>query len=49
MGSRGTAEAVYDVMADARTYPEWWKPVYLSVEGDEKVTRITSRGGSRTP
>jgi len=37
-------EAVYDVMADARTYPEWWKPVYLSVEGDEKVTQHHFKG-----
>ena len=26
-------EVVYAVIADARTYPEWWKPVYISVEG----------------
>jgi mannose-6-phosphate isomerase-like protein (cupin superfamily)/uncharacterized protein YndB with AHSA1/START domain len=25
-------EAVFDAIADARTYPEWWKPVYLDVE-----------------
>jgi uncharacterized protein YndB with AHSA1/START domain len=31
-------EAVYDTLADARSYPEWWKPVYVSVEGDENVT-----------
>ena len=27
-------EAVFDALADARTYPEWWRPVYLSVEAD---------------
>jgi len=37
-------EAVYDVMADARTYPEWWRPVYISVEGDEKVTQHHFKG-----
>ncbi|HEX3293322.1 MAG TPA: SRPBCC family protein [Solirubrobacterales bacterium] len=28
-------EAVFEALADARTYPEWWKPVYIEVEGDE--------------
>ncbi|MGZ4380545.1 MAG: SRPBCC family protein [Gaiellaceae bacterium] len=28
------AEAVFDALADARTYPEWWKPVYEAVEAD---------------
>ena len=37
-------EVVYDVVADARTYPEWWRPVYLSVEGDEKVTQHHFKG-----
>ncbi len=27
-------EAVYEALADARTYPEWWTPVYKSVEAD---------------
>ena len=27
-------EAVYDVVVDARTYPEWWKPVYIDVQAD---------------
>ncbi len=27
-------EAVFDALADARTYPDWWKPVYIKVEGD---------------
>lgn len=28
------AEAVFEALADARTYPEWWRPVYLKVEAD---------------
>jgi hypothetical protein len=27
-------EAVFDALADARTYPEWWRPVYLNVDSD---------------
>ena len=27
-------EAVFDALADARTYPEWWRPVYISTEAD---------------
>ncbi|HTU31770.1 MAG TPA: SRPBCC family protein [Solirubrobacteraceae bacterium] len=27
-------EAVYDALADARTYPDWWRPVYLDVAAD---------------
>jgi uncharacterized protein YndB with AHSA1/START domain len=27
-------EAVFEALADARTYPEWWRPVYIAVEGD---------------
>jgi uncharacterized protein YndB with AHSA1/START domain len=27
-------QAVFDALADARTYPEWWKPVYIEVKGD---------------
>jgi hypothetical protein len=27
-------EAVFDALADARTYPEWWRPVYIAVEAD---------------
>jgi uncharacterized protein YndB with AHSA1/START domain len=26
-------EAVFEALADARTYPEWWTPVYIDVEG----------------
>jgi uncharacterized protein YndB with AHSA1/START domain/mannose-6-phosphate isomerase-like protein (cupin superfamily) len=27
-------EAVFHALADARTYPAWWRPVYLDVEAD---------------
>jgi uncharacterized protein YndB with AHSA1/START domain len=27
-------EAVFDALADARTYPDWWKPVYVEVDAD---------------
>ena len=27
-------EAVHNALADARTYPEWWRPVYIDVEAD---------------
>jgi hypothetical protein len=27
-------EAVFAALADARTYPEWWRPVYLEVDAD---------------
>jgi quercetin dioxygenase-like cupin family protein/uncharacterized protein YndB with AHSA1/START domain len=27
-------EAVFDAIADARSYPEWWSPVYIDVESD---------------
>jgi uncharacterized protein YndB with AHSA1/START domain len=27
-------EAVFDALADARSYPDWWVPVYLSTETD---------------
>lgn len=28
------AQAVFDALADARTYPDWWGAVYLNVEAD---------------
>ena len=31
---RAPIAAVFQALADARTYPEWWRPVYLSVESD---------------
>jgi len=27
-------DAVFDALADTRTYPEWWTPTYLSVTAD---------------
>ena len=27
-------ERVFDALADTRTYPEWWTPVYRAVEAD---------------
>jgi uncharacterized protein YndB with AHSA1/START domain/quercetin dioxygenase-like cupin family protein len=27
-------EAVFDALADARTYPKWWTPVYIDVDAD---------------
>jgi uncharacterized protein YndB with AHSA1/START domain len=30
-------EAVFAAIADARSYPEWWRPVYLDVEADGPV------------
>jgi len=30
-------ETVFDVVADASTYPQWWRPVYLSVDSEGPV------------
>jgi quercetin dioxygenase-like cupin family protein/uncharacterized protein YndB with AHSA1/START domain len=30
-------EAVFDAVADAETYPLWWRPVYLDVQSDGPV------------
>jgi uncharacterized protein YndB with AHSA1/START domain len=27
-------EPVFEALADARTYPEWWRPIYREVESD---------------
>ena len=27
-------EAVFEALADARTYPHWWRPVYIAVDAD---------------
>ncbi len=27
-------DAVFQALADARTYPQWWTPVYREVEAD---------------
>ena len=32
--ARAPIEALFEVLADTRTYPEWWAPVYISVECD---------------
>jgi hypothetical protein len=37
-------QAVYDAVSDPRTYPDWWKPVYISVEGDDRVTHHHFKG-----
>lgn len=31
---RAPMQRVFDALADGRTYPEWWKPVYIAVETD---------------
>jgi hypothetical protein len=38
-------EAVFEALADARTYPRWWRPVYIAVEGDgpPEVGRVTQQ------
>ena len=32
-------EAVFDALADARSYPRWWRPVYLDVDSAGPVGR----------
>jgi mannose-6-phosphate isomerase-like protein (cupin superfamily)/uncharacterized protein YndB with AHSA1/START domain len=38
-------QATFDAIADARTYPEWWRPVYLGVEaeGEPAVGQVSSQ------
>jgi uncharacterized protein YndB with AHSA1/START domain/quercetin dioxygenase-like cupin family protein len=37
-------ETVFDAIADARTYPLWWRPVYLDVQAtDEPSVGVESR------
>ncbi len=31
---RAPVAQVFDALADGRTYPAWWRPVYISVEAD---------------
>jgi uncharacterized protein YndB with AHSA1/START domain len=31
-------EAVYDVLVDGRTYPQWWRRVYIDVQSDGSRT-----------
>ncbi|MEA2312537.1 MAG: hypothetical protein QOE28_2505 [Solirubrobacteraceae bacterium] len=35
--------AVFDALADARTYPDWWKPVYIDVEGEDGPPAVGRR------
>jgi uncharacterized protein YndB with AHSA1/START domain len=39
------AEAVFEALADARTYPDWWRPVYIAVEADgpAEVGRVSQQ------
>jgi uncharacterized protein YndB with AHSA1/START domain len=39
------AEAVFEALADARTYPDWWRPVYIAVEADgpPEVGRVSQQ------
>jgi uncharacterized protein YndB with AHSA1/START domain len=52
------AEAVFEALADARTYPKWWRPVYLDVDADgpaavgaesRQHSRAACPGGRRRP
>ena len=38
-------EAVFEALADAGTYPQWWKPVYIAVEtdGPPEVGRVSQQ------
>ena len=50
---RAPIEEVFEAIADVRTYPSWWKPVYISAEADgppeAAASRVsTSRGGFPT-
>jgi uncharacterized protein YndB with AHSA1/START domain len=38
-------EEVFDALADARTYPDWWRPVYISVDaaGPPEVGRASEQ------
>ena len=35
-------EPVFDALADARSYPQWWRPVYIDVEADDDAPRVGS-------
>jgi len=37
------AEAVFNALADSRTYPEWWKPVYIDVEAGPPAVGAASK------
>ncbi|MEP6813046.1 MAG: SRPBCC family protein [Actinomycetota bacterium] len=38
-------EAVFDALADATTYPEWWRPVYIdtTTDGPPEVGRTSQQ------
>lgn len=38
-------EPIFNAIADARTYPDWWRPVYLDVEtdGSPAVGRVSTQ------
>jgi uncharacterized protein YndB with AHSA1/START domain/mannose-6-phosphate isomerase-like protein (cupin superfamily) len=38
-------QAVFDALADARTYPQWWTPVYIDVDADgpPKLGKVSSQ------
>ena len=36
------AEAVFEALADTRTYPQWWRPVYLGAQSDGPVALGTA-------
>ena len=35
-------ETVFDALADTRTYPSWWRPVYLAAQADGPVALGTA-------
>src|SRR5437660_521776 len=45
-------EQVFDALADARTYPQWWRPIYKEVhaDGPAEVGRVSrQRFSARLP
>jgi uncharacterized protein YndB with AHSA1/START domain len=38
-------ESVFEALADASTYPEWWRPVYIDVrcDGPPEVGRVSKQ------
>ena len=45
-------ERVFDALADARTYPDWWTPIYKEVraDGPPELGRVSvQRFGARLP
>jgi quercetin dioxygenase-like cupin family protein/uncharacterized protein YndB with AHSA1/START domain len=37
-------ETVFDVLADGRTYPEWWRPVYIDAHTEGDITKQHFKG-----